>query len=1587
MPVAAPRTVFLAALLLFSTDVARGDATRTLHHTYEFDPARVRVVGPAGAQSIAAPGLRKTWNRGEPELPYETLTFAVPPGATLTSIRAQAGGRVLLADAAKLAPSSPWASGEDRLLEPKPAIHSARGTAAPAGDASEVLAEVCGSGALHGYQLLSVRVYPVQFEARTGRVTAIRQLDLDFQFTPGGARPMQRERYSAAIEAAALRTLQGLVANPEALLNYDRRIGAWTGKTGGGFQPTDAPSLEGSDVDYVIITTDALAASWQVLADWKTRRGVPTVVRTVEWIQTNYRRGADLQETIRTFVQDAYAKWAVRYVLLGGDTDVLPARYGFSAFGEPSEQFIPSDAYFACLDGNWNKDGDGIFGEAALDVMTPGDSTDLYAEVFVGRGPASTPADVASYVAKVMAYENPVSTTYQGKALFLGEVLFPVNWGPGDAVNLDGGSFAEEMSSYLGTCNTVTRRFENYTAFPGAAPLTAADAITAINAGQGFVNHVGHGFRYNMSCGDRSYQNTDALAATNGNQRFVLYMLNCTASAFDFPCLGETFLKAAGGAVGVLGASRSAYAIPSSNYNRGFMQAVYQQGYSHLGEAFAQSRIALTPNAWLDTADHYTHLIYNLLGDPELVFHTCNLGATAVTHGASISRGLTNITVHVTVAGVARAGALVCLQKDTEEYEFGVTNGSGDVVIPFLAESAGTVQVTVSGQNMTTYSGSITVGTTGGAYVRNQSITVDDNATGASIGNSDGVLDAGETIELSAVFLNTGNATASSLTGRLRIQSPWATVQDSTYSLSNISVNATRSFTNSVRFAVAANTPDGTVLPLKFVTTSGTTTSWTDIVPRVVHSPKMQLTLLDVDDSVTGNNNGTIQAGETFDLLAYYKNYGTGAADGLNATLTSSDPDVVLTTTAVALGRMNAMQETTGATRFRLRENALAENLMTITLVDNRGRSLVSRITLRGPATPTAPALDASTGATVLEARWFPNAESDLRGYHVYRATNAAGPWTRVTVDVLQRTAYFRNTGLNPSTLYYYTCSAVDSSGNESPPSAASSINTNPAQLNGWPIGLGASSSCTAAVGDITGDGIKEIVAGNDHLYAWSAGGIEVRDDDNDPQTWGVFADEVHIVTGAVALAEMDRSSPGLETFVTSWDDSNKAFIVRRDGSMLPGWPRNPDFTSAQKGYWADAAAMDVDGDGLAEVWAPAKNGNLYAWRPNASPLGAAPAFKSGLGGFMRCSPSFANLDGDPQKEIIFGAQNGVLNIWNADGTNFGTFPKTAGALAFSNTAVGDINHDGFLDVVFITEGGAVNAYNTRTGNQLPGFPVSLSIKSNPKCPSPALADFNFDGLLEIVVATNAVSAAQSEVRVLNSQGQTLPGWPIIPGGFASESSPIVADVSGDGVPDILFGNEGGLLYGWTWTGQNVAGFPLTVNDFIRSVPTADDVDGDGGIDLVLMGWDQNLYIWDFAAPYNKAAAQWPMLKHDMQRSGLYGYRIDEATDAGPGADPQPARVPAAAFLAQNVPNPFNPTTRIEYGVPANGGAVAVRLVIYDTAGRQVRALVTGTQTPGVHRALWDGRDDAGRRVGSGIFYSRLQVGGQSLTRKLVLLK
>jgi len=89
--------------------------------------------------------------------------------------------------------------------------------------------------------------------------------------------------------------------------------------------------------------------------------------------------------------------------------------------------------------------------------------------------------------------------------------------------------------------------------------------------------------------------------------------------------------------------------------------------------------------------------------------------------------------------------------------------------------------------------------------------------------------------------------------------------------------------------------------------------------------------------------------------------------------------------------------------------------------------------------------------------------------------------------------------------------------------------------------------------------------------------------------------------------------------------------------------------------------------------------------------------------------------------------------------------------------------------------------------------------------------------------------------------------------------------------------------------------------------------------------------------------------------------------------------------LDQNWPNPFNPTTSIEFRVPPVGEQVSLR--IYDVAGKFVRTLANGPLDAGLHRRVWDGRDQDGSRVASGVYHYELRVGEHRASRRMLLLK
>ncbi len=94
--------------------------------------------------------------------------------------------------------------------------------------------------------------------------------------------------------------------------------------------------------------------------------------------------------------------------------------------------------------------------------------------------------------------------------------------------------------------------------------------------------------------------------------------------------------------------------------------------------------------------------------------------------------------------------------------------------------------------------------------------------------------------------------------------------------------------------------------------------------------------------------------------------------------------------------------------------------------------------------------------------------------------------------------------------------------------------------------------------------------------------------------------------------------------------------------------------------------------------------------------------------------------------------------------------------------------------------------------------------------------------------------------------------------------------------------------------------------------------------------------------------------------------------------------MPKDYALGQNVPNPFNPSTTIDYRLPEAGD---VQLVIYNLLGQEVRTLVRESMDAGFHSVVWDGTDEFGKQVASGIYIYRMSVADFSQVQRMMLLK
>jgi len=118
-------------------------------------------------------------------------------------------------------------------------------------------------------------------------------------------------------------------------------------------------------------------------------------------------------------------------------------------------------------------------------------------------------------------------------------------------------------------------------------------------------------------------------------------------------------------------------------------------------------------------------------------------------------------------------------------------------------------------------------------------------------------------------------------------------------------------------------------------------------------------------------------------------------------------------------------------------------------------------------------------------------------------------------------------------------------------------------------------------------------------------------------------------------------------------------------------------------------------------------------------------------------------------------------------------------------------------------------------------------------------------------------------------------------------------------------------------------------------------------------------------------------------------YLISLVPEGTVAEDPEPRRRTWKLELSQNQPNPFSRKTTIGFTVPgANPGDVAdISVAVYDVSGRFVSSLFHGQLPAGIHHVTWNGRDDAGQMVSTGIYFCQVRSAGEERGRRMVLLR
>ncbi len=685
-----------------------------IRYEYKIDTATVTNSDISGYSDVKLGSTSRLRSPGIPQIPYVSHRCIIPNGMKIDSLSliAKQSETKLLSQPITYAENPVRPGGtitpteiDDSLYESEslfPAIQS----------------ELATVQKKAGVSIAFINLYPIQYRGKNQELITTTSFEITIHLSPD--RQIRSDALSSVYPERVNAQMLG-IENPDELHRY-----------------RSSRSSNSAEVQFLIITgeefLDALVPyTVNDLAERRRSQGLTTKIVTVDSIY-NSTDGIDNPQKIRHFLREAYRDWGVEYVLIAGDTNIVPVRtlspqwFQYGRNGDPDnyedsiELFVPSDFYYQCLDGPYNTpykssfyNNDGRYWGGKY-AGANNELVDLLPELSLGRIPAEKPLEFSNWVTKQFTYEDiPHNDPRQHNVLFAGEYIgFENGMNPDYNIMEYAKTSLEEIRMGGGTCPSYTNLGGTYSTYESASfndysnividtlydngrgkgnHWRRSDIVEKINSNQyGIIQHLGHGlFDEHMRL------KRDNLNVLNNTRPYMIYTQACLSGRFSEDCIAEGLLT-----------DSDTYGIWAGIFNTGFgkaqsnttdwvvqkMNRQFWEGYFRnenpsvrLGNLNDDSRLALiNPNnlnpSIKDRYNFYLYGIYSLslLGDPTAELKVVRpetqsyLYLTSPTGSDNVSLDVNSkISWHSTESGSV---TLSLLASDGSTSEIGTTQSS-----------------------------------------------------------------------------------------------------------------------------------------------------------------------------------------------------------------------------------------------------------------------------------------------------------------------------------------------------------------------------------------------------------------------------------------------------------------------------------------------------------------------------------------------------------------------------------------------------------------------------------------------------------------------------------------------------------------------------------------------------------------------------------------------------------------------------------------------------------------------------------------------------------------------------------------------